>query len=223
VVACGVTAAADFPMSMDRFRSPGLFLGLFLAIFLAIGAATFSVAGAAPGDARDDLNRLKQKIEVINQPAGAEAAGRRRTVITEPEVNAYLAIEGPAILPTGVVNPKLSILGADRVTVQAVVDLDQVRLKRNSTSLFDPLRYLRGSLEVSATGLVRAREGLGRFEFESADIEAIPIPKFLLEQIVSHYSRSAARPSGFSLDDPIALPAGIREVLVERGQAVVVQ
>ena len=51
----------------------------------------------------------------------------------------------------------------------------------------------------------------------------MPIPKFLLQQIVSYYSRSPARPSGFSLDDPVALPARIREIQVERGQAIVIQ
>jgi hypothetical protein len=45
----------------------------------------------------------------------------------------------------------------------------------------------------------------------------------LLQEIISHYSRSAANPSGLSLDDPFALPARIREIQVERGQAIIVQ
>ena len=54
-------------------------------------------------------------------------------------------------------------------------------------------------------------------------IAGVPIPKLLLQEIVSHYSRSAERPSGINLDDPVALPARIREIHVERGQAVIVQ
>jgi hypothetical protein len=45
----------------------------------------------------------------------------------------------------------------------------------------------------------------------------------ILQEIVSYYSRTAENPSGISLDDPFALPARIREIQVERGQAIIVQ
>ena len=76
---------------------------------------------------------------------------------------------------------------------------------------------------VKATGPLQARDGVARLELESADIAGVPIPKFLLQQIVSYYSKSAARPSGISLDEPLELPARIREIQVKPGQAIVVQ
>jgi hypothetical protein len=76
---------------------------------------------------------------------------------------------------------------------------------------------------VRATGVFRASNGVAQFELESADIAGVRIPKLLLQEIVSHYSRSAEHPSGINLDDPVALPARIREIHVERGQAVIVQ
>ena len=51
----------------------------------------------------------------------------------------------------------------------------------------------------------------------------VPIPKLFLQEIVSYYSRSAEKPAGISLDDPFPLPARIREIQVERGQAIIVQ
>mgnify|MGYP003343802472 CR=1 FL=1 len=51
----------------------------------------------------------------------------------------------------------------------------------------------------------------------------LPLPKPLLQEILSFYSRTSEKPNGLSLDDPFALPAGIREIQVTRGQAVVVQ
>jgi hypothetical protein len=51
----------------------------------------------------------------------------------------------------------------------------------------------------------------------------VPVPKFVLQQIITHYSRSTEMPEGLSLDAPFALPAQIQEIQVERGQAVVVQ
>ena len=54
-------------------------------------------------------------------------------------------------------------------------------------------------------------------------VSGVPIPKLLLQEIVSYYSKTRENPAGINLDDPFALPAGIREIQVERGQAIVVQ
>lgn len=202
-------------MGTHRFRA--------VVLTVCAVAATLSIRAAGPTHLRRDADQLKQKIASISQRGTSETGKRVRTTVTEREVNAYLAFETRGDLPSGVVDPSLSILGGERVTARAVVDLDQVRQRRAPTSLLDPLRYLRGSLAVRASGVVRARDGVGRFELEAADIEGVPIPKFLLQQIVGYYSRSAARPSGLSLDDPVALPARIREIQIERGLAVIVQ
>jgi hypothetical protein len=45
----------------------------------------------------------------------------------------------------------------------------------------------------------------------------------LLQEIVSYYSRTVENPGGFGLDQPFPLPAGIREIQVEPGRAIVVQ
>jgi hypothetical protein len=49
------------------------------------------------------------------------------------------------------------------------------------------------------------------------------VPKLILQEIVSYYSRSAQKPAGIGLDDPFELPAKIREIQVLRGQAIIVQ
>src|SRR5205814_1439867 len=89
-------------------------------------------------------------------------------------------------------------------------------------SWFDPTNYLTGKLPVVATGRLQTGNGVGRFELESASVGGVPVPKLLLQEIVSHYSRSAENPSGFNIDDPFSLPARIREIQVERGQAIIV-
>lgn len=190
---------------------------------LIVAGITVSVNAAGPALLRRDADQLKQKIATINQRGANSARRPARTTVTEREVNAYLAFEAADEFPTGVVDPSVTILGTDRVTGRAVVDLDRVRQQRNPTSLLDPVRYLRGRLMVKVTGLVHAKDGVGRFEFEEADVAGVPIPKFLLQQIVSYYSRSSARPSGIGLDDAVSLPSGIQEIRVERGQAIVLQ
>lgn len=197
----------------------------FAAVALFV-AALLSLRAAGPAPLRRDADLLKQKVATIVQRGAAPAPqppGTTETTVTENEVNAYLVYETAGELPAGVVDPSVSISGTDRVTARAVVNLDEVRKQRNPTSVFDPMRYLRGRLAVTATGLFRASNGVARFQLESADVAGVPIPKPLLQEIVSYYSRSPEHPSGIGLDDPVALPARIREIRVARGQAVIIQ
>ncbi len=172
-----------------------------------------------------DATSLKQKVDAITTYGATDTSTKqvRRTTVTENEVNSYLVFEAKEQLPTGVVEPSLSALGPGRVSGRAVVDLDAVRKAKNPTSLLDPMNYLFGRLPVTASGTLTTSNGVGRFAFESASAGSVPIPKVLLQEIVSYYSRTPERPTGISLDDPFALPSRIREIQVERGQAIIVQ
>jgi hypothetical protein len=191
-----------------------------LAVF---GSVTLSAGPGAPSSR--DAASLRQKIAAIAaygaHPLRANA--QRMTTVTENEVNAYLAIDARPDIPAGVVEPAVTILGGGRLSGRAVVDLDAVRTQQNPTSMLDPVNYVTGRLPVTAAGVLRTSNGVGRFALESATVGGIPIPKFVLQQIVSYYSRSPEFPSGVNLDDPFALPARIREIQVERGHAIIVQ
>ncbi len=76
---------------------------------------------------------------------------------------------------------------------------------------------------MNVTGVLHTRDGLGRFELQNADIAGVPVPKPLLQQLVSHYSRTEKNPAGVGLDEAFALPAKIRQIEVGQGQAVIVQ
>jgi hypothetical protein len=188
-----------------------------------LAALTLPVSAADP-PSRLDADALKQKIALMAEHgAAAPSEQRLRTTVTEQEVNAYLTYDAQDYLPAGVVTPGLTILGPGRVSGRAIVDLDRIREDRKPTSLLDPMRYLRGRLPVTATGVLGTSNGVATFQFESAEVSGVPIPKLLLQQMVGYYSRSPARPSGFSLDDPVTLPARIREIQLQRGQAIVIQ
>ena len=127
---------------------------------------------------------MKQKVAAIVAHGESAAKQERRTTVTENEVNSYLAYEAADQLPTGVVQPSLTALGDGRISGRAIVDLDAVRKAGNSTSLFDPRSYLTGHVPVTATGVLHASNGRGRFQLESASVGALPIPKLLLQEIV---------------------------------------
>ena len=172
---------------------------------------------------RKDAAALKQKVASINAHAERPTKTGQRVMVTENEVNSYLVYDAQSQLPTGVVDPSVMILGPGRLSGRAVVDLDAVRKAKNPTSLLDPMNYLMGRVPVTATGMLKTGNGVGRFALESASVGGVPIPKLILQEIVTYYSRTAENPSGVSLDDPFALPARIREIQVERGQAIIVQ
>lgn len=172
---------------------------------------------------RRDADLLRQKVATINAHAEHPTRQGRRTTVTQNELNAYFVFDGREQLPTGVVEPFLNIIGTGRVSGRAVVDLDAVRREKGPTSLLDPMNYLMGRLPVRATGVLKSSNGIAHFELESASVGPLPIPKILLQEIVSYYSRTPANPAGIGLDDAFALPARIREIQVQRGQAIIVQ
>ena len=191
-----------------------------------VSVALLAAAAFLSADERSskrDADLLKQKVATITAFGGGPSNQIRRTPVTESEVNAYLGYDGRSQLPAGVVDPAVSILGTGRLSGRAVVDLDAVRRAKASQSWFDPTNYLTGKLPVTATGRLQTSKGVGRFELEAASVGGVPVPKLLLQEIVSYYSRTAQNPAGINLDDPFALPARIREIQVERGQAIIVQ
>jgi hypothetical protein len=183
-------------------------------------------AAALHADARgtkQDAAALRQKVVSITQFAARPAPSPRRTTVTEKEVNAYLAYDATPDLPPGVVDPAITIVGAGRLSGRAVVDLDAVREHSKPTSMLDPTAYLMGRVPITVAGTLTTSGGTGRFALESATIAGVPVPKTVLQTVVSYYTRSPELPNGLNLDDPFALPARIREIRVQQGQAVIVQ
>jgi hypothetical protein len=187
----------------------------------ALGSASALLADV--GASRKDADLLKQKVAAITEFGVRPGRQLRRTTLTESELNAYLALDSRNDLPAGVVDPSIAILGPGRVTARAIVDLDAVRKAQNPTGLLDPRSYLMGRVPITATGTLTTANGTGRFALESATVGGVPLPKVLLQEIVGYYSRSQDKPSGISLDDPFPLPSRIREIQVDRGQAIVIQ
>jgi hypothetical protein len=191
---------------------------------MALSAIGLSLSAEAV-ISRRDADVFVQKLRTINQNGvnAAQAAASRQTTLTEGEVNSYLRLQAGSQIPEGVVDPYVTIVGEGRLTGRATVDLDAVRKKQSSGGLFDPASYLMGRLPITATGVLQTSKGVGRFTLEEATVSGITVPKSVLQQILSHYSRSPEHPNGVSIDDPFELPARIREIRVGKGEALVVQ
>jgi hypothetical protein len=200
---------------------------LRLTVSLSVCLAAVAPAVAWQRYSKQDADRFEAKLSRIvafgsEKRATARAAAMQSTPITDAEINAYFEAGAKGQIPPGVVNPELNALGDGRVSGQAVVDLDAVR-KQKKRGWLDPAAYLTGSLPVSASGLLITKDGVGRFQLESAQVSGVTIPKSFLQELVSYYSRTPDNPNGINMDDPFELPSRIREIQVQRGQATILQ
>jgi hypothetical protein len=171
---------------------------------------------------RADSDAMQRKIDGIVAHSAA-ASKPRTTSFSQREVNSYLRFHMREQVPQGITEPVITIVGAGRVSGEAIVDLDAVSRSRRSSSMLDPMRWLTGRLPVTATGTLETGEGEGRFVFGSATVGGVPVPRSVLQQVLTHYSRTPENPNGLGLEDRFTLPAQIREIRVQPGEALVVQ
>jgi hypothetical protein len=164
-----------------------------------------------------------KKIVLVQKMAGEKATRNRPTAFTQDETNSYLKYGAGDLLPTGLTQPEIMMLGQGRVSGKAIVDLDVVRQKQSSGGWFDPTSYLTGKLLVTASGRIVTWDGKGKFELASAEVSGVPIPKSFLAQMVNFFTRTADNPKGSSIDDTFELPAKIRTIDVEQGRFVLHQ
>jgi len=192
---------------------------LIAAIVLAVSPT--NAQDALHADAAGMASKIK-RMQEVGARARAPNAPPARTAFTDREMNAYLKVEGPSILPNGIANPRVSTGEGGRVTARAIVDLDAVRLSQ-PRSLLDPLAFVRGSVDVVATGSIVASNGSAVSRFESATVAGIAVPKRVAQELLRFYTRTPERPQGFAFDAPFELPAQIRSVTVDAGRVTVTQ
>jgi hypothetical protein len=193
------------------------------ALLIGLPALLLTGAGQTTQDrSRTDAEQMRRKVAAIVARGEVKAPSRPspfRTTFTDREANALFKVNGPEFLPPGVVNPEVSIDQGGKVSARALVDLN----KALKPSVFNPLSWIAGQTEVTAAGTVTATNGKGQLQIERATLSGITIPKTVLQQVVSYYTRTPEMPDGFNIDEPFELPSNIRSVETAKGQATVVQ
>jgi len=168
---------------------------------------------------REEGDRLQVKFKAMTQVGTSHA----RTTITEAELNSYLAFNAQEKIPHGLSNPSIRMLKQGQLSGRVLVDIDDYKRVHPAKGLTDPLTYAFGRVPVTARGTLRSYAGKGQFQLASAEIMGLPLPKAVFQQMVSFFTRTRESPSGFDINAPFDLPAKIREISVNRTQAVVIQ
>jgi hypothetical protein len=188
---------------------------------------TVVTVGAQARLSKADATKFQAKLAAIERTAAQPRSktakpAPRTTQVTDVEVNSYLKYLAGAQVPVGIADPMLHAVGNGRVTGDAMVDLDAVRTQKKR-GWTDPLGYLMGRLPVTAAGTLTTQNGVGRFQLESAQISGVTIPKSLLQELLSFYSKTPTMPNGINMDEPFQLPAAIQEIRIGQGTATIVQ
>jgi hypothetical protein len=202
-------------------RRSVLSLATLVAVVVLVCGSMF-IAAEERGTKRD-ADQFKQKMDAISAFGVGRSKQSLRTTVTEKELNAYFVFDAQTALPAGVIDPSVSLVGDGRVAARATVDLDAVGKAKGPRGALDPLAYLTGKLPITVAGVLRTTNGIARLDVESATVGGVPIPKILLQEIVSYYSRSSEKPSGVGLDEGFPLPSRIREIQVQPRQAIIIQ
>ena len=196
---------------------------LRLSVVISIALGAFFVTAEAVNTSRPQADSFAKKLAIIKQHAAESRGSARRTTVTEGELNSWFAYRAQPLLPTGVKDPSVTVVGNGKLIGVITVDLDDVAKSRSSGGTLDAWRLIGGRVPISLSGTLRTKDGRGQFDLQSASLSGVPLPKFLLQEIVAHYTRDDDRPNGIRLDDPFTLPASIKQIDVGQGQAVVVQ
>jgi hypothetical protein len=204
-----------------KHRLSAVIVGL-LVVAGVVAVLNLTLQAAAISKQQADLFARKV-AQIVGQAERIQKPGTRRTSVSETEVNSWFAFSSAPLLPAGVTEPQVTMVGNGKLAGKALVDLDAIAKKKQSGGTFDLWNLVGGKVPVNVTGTLRTKDGQGNFLLEGADISGLPVPKTFLQELVSYYSRTPNNPRGVNLEDPFALPASIRQIDVGAGQAVIVQ
>jgi hypothetical protein len=202
--------------------SSRLSVGVFL-LMCGVGLAAPQATGVSEQQADAFTKKLAAVTARSVTGVRAQTRGPQRTSFTETEVNSWFAYRSQELLPTGVTDPRVTIVGGGKLSGAATVDLEAVAKRKATGGLLDPWSYLGGRLPVTVTGVLKTQNGVGQFQLENAAVSGVPVPTSVLQDIVAYYSRSDSDPDGVRLNESFTLPAQIKQIEVGQGQAVVVQ
>lgn len=194
-----------------------------VALALLLIVAVCAASPAAAQLSRQEGARLQEKIDAIAKNGASNPTKSMKTIIAEREANSYLAFNLQDKIPKGLTNPQIHMLENGQLAGRVLVDIDEFKRNRQSNGVMDPLNYLSGQVPVTARGTLRTSVGKGQFQLASAELMGFPLPKPVLQELVSFFSRTRDHPGGFDIDAPFNLPAKIREAVINRGQAALVQ
>ncbi|HLK32946.1 MAG TPA: hypothetical protein VKT29_07640 [Terriglobales bacterium] len=182
--------------------------------------AAFSLAAAQNSRSNSDratVESMQRKLDRI-QNNGAQAHPQPlTTVMTEQEINAYVASERVQ-LPKGVQSARFS--GQPGV-IDGVARVDFDQLTAGSRSMNPLLSMFSGVHDVAMTAHGSASRGTGTVHIDSVALDGVQIPDFALQLFVDHYIKP--KHPNLGIDNRFQLPDRIDTAMVGNHELTVTQ
>jgi hypothetical protein len=193
---------------------PVLLLGIILCIILL---PTTQLAGQASSANNAAADSLQRKLDQIARNGEAPHAQPITTVMTEQEINAYIAA-GRVKLPAGVKAVRFSGM---RGVVSSVsrVDFDQLTAGQRSSNPL--LGVFSGMHDVAVTAHASGASGIGTVHIDTVELDGVEIPNFVLQMFVDRYLKPKYPELG--LDSRFRLPDRIDTATVGQHTLTVTQ
>jgi hypothetical protein len=157
------------------------------------------------------------KLQHIEENALRNPPDQRPTVLTEREINTYLA-SGQVQLPTGVRSVRFS--GQNGVlNTTARVDFDAITAQARSSNPL--LSLFSGVHDVHAVAHASGSSGKGHVQINSIDIDGVNVPRVALQYFLDRYV--TPKYPGVGMDSEFALPARIDTATIGDHQLVITQ
>ncbi|HLK54199.1 MAG TPA: hypothetical protein VKU42_12140 [Candidatus Angelobacter sp.] len=150
---------------------------------ITVAQSTAPPSSAPHGSGHRLADSLQTKLDHIQQNGEQAHSDQAPTVMTEEEVNDYVAA-GRIVLPQGV--KKLRLEGRSGVVTAFLnVDFDEIRAGQNSSNPLLSVFSGQHDVRVEADAAGSGREG--RVHVREVDIDGFSVPRMALEYFVSKY------------------------------------
>jgi hypothetical protein len=183
----------------------------FCVVILAVAAS------AANNKTSPEFASVNRKIAHLEANGRTAHPSSTPTVLTEAEINAYLASD-QVQFPAGVNSVHLT--GSQgTISGTAKVDFDQVRAGIHSSNPL--LSIFSGVHNVDVDAHAYGRGGQGYVHVDSVSLDGVEVPNFVLELFVEKYIQP--RNPNIGIDSRFKLPDRIDSAVVGQHQVTLIQ
>lgn len=187
-------------------------LSLACCLLFALTASPARLQTSAP-----PVGGIAQKLAYITANAKQQTPDPRPTELLQEEINGYFAA-GSLKLPDGVQDLRTE-LHAQQVIGTAHVDFDRVRAGKHDLNPL--LSIFSGVHDVRAEAYADGEQGTATVRIQSASLDGVNIPKFVLQMFIERYVQP--KYPNIGIETRFHLPARIDQAIVGENKVVVTQ
>lgn len=160
----------------------------------------------------------QKKFDHIARNAQRQQPDGKPTVLTEEEMNAWLA-ENHARLPRGVESLRLDGTAPGALTGHATVNFDELTAgKRDANPL---LRLFSGTHEIQVDALAEGKASDALIRVQSVVINGVPVPRMALEMFIERYVKP--RWPNVGMETRFTMPSRVDSATVDTDKITIVQ